>query len=188
MRERSDVVRNRQRILDAAARIFVDAPDPRAVTMEDLARGAGVGRATLYRHFDSVGTVANALLDQHEKDLQGRLLSGPPPLGPGAAPAQRLAAFYDAMVTLIEEHSALVLGAETGRARFDVGAYGFWRAHVLALIRDARVTDDGTVRDTLADTLLAPLDPSLYRHLRQRGTTPSDIRVALHILAQRTLG
>jgi AcrR family transcriptional regulator len=45
---RADVVRNRRRILDAAAVEL--GRHPRA-TLDDLAAAAGLGRATLYRHF-----------------------------------------------------------------------------------------------------------------------------------------
>src|ERR1044072_1576366 len=93
--ERADAGRNRQRVLDAAARLFTDR-DPRSVTMDDVAKQAGVGRATLYRRYPSIGAIAEALLDQHERELQGRIISGPPPLGPRVAPADRLAEFYGA--------------------------------------------------------------------------------------------
>src|SRR5215218_247382 len=102
--------------------------------MDDIARTAGVGRATLYRRYPDVGSVAEALLDEHERALQEQLLRGDPPLGPGAPPADRLAAFYRAMVALLDEHLPLVLGADAGAARFEVGSYGFWRAHVRALL------------------------------------------------------
>ena len=138
--ERADAARNRQRVLAAAARLFA-AGDPRAVTMEDIARAAGVGRATLYRRYPDPAAIATALLDEHERELQVELLQGAPPLGPGAPPAERLAAFYGAMVGLLEEHLPLALGAETGPARFRTGAYGFWRAHVRALLVDAGITD-----------------------------------------------
>lgn len=69
--------------------------------MEDLARAAGVGKGTLYRRFPDRASIAVALLDEHERTLQERLLRGPPPLGPGAPPAERLAAFYAAMVDLL---------------------------------------------------------------------------------------
>src|SRR5439155_3521180 len=109
--------RNRQRVLDAAERLFGSA-EPGAVTMEDIARAAGVGRATLYRRFPNPAAVAVALLDEHEYRLQERILHGEPPLGPGAKPQERLAAFYEAMVDLLERHLHLALGAETGAARF----------------------------------------------------------------------
>src|SRR6187431_692180 len=88
--ERADAARNRRRILEAAERLFA-TEDPAAVTMGEIARAAGVGRATLYRRYPDPASVAMALLDEHERELQGRLISGEPPLGPGALPADRLA-------------------------------------------------------------------------------------------------
>nr|WP_255559554.1 TetR/AcrR family transcriptional regulator [Mumia sp. zg.B17] len=54
--------------------------------MNDIARAAGVGRGTLYRRYPDRASIATALLDEHERRLQEALLSGPPPLGPGARP------------------------------------------------------------------------------------------------------
>lgn len=181
--ERADAARNRQRVLAAAARLFA-AGDPRAVTMEDIARAAGVGRATLYRRYPDPAAIATALLDEHERELQAELLQGAPPLGPGAPPAERLAAFYGAMVGLLEEHLPLALGAETGPARFRTGAYGFWRAHVRALLVDAGITDP----DPLVEPLLAPLAPEVYRYQRrERGLTREEIEAGLRRLARRVL-
>src|SRR6187402_63046 len=95
--ERADAVRNRQRILAAAAGLFAE-PRAQPLTMDDLAKAAKVGRATLYRRYPTVGAVAKALLDEHERELQEGILSGPAPLGPGAGPGERLAGFYEAMV------------------------------------------------------------------------------------------
>jgi AcrR family transcriptional regulator len=182
-RERADAARNRQRVLDAAARLFA-AGDPRTVTMEDIAREAGVGKATLYRRYPDPGAVAAALLDEHERDLQEKLLRGAPPLGPGAPAAERLAAFYAAMVELLDRHLPLVLGAETGAARYRTGAYGFWRAHVRVLLADAGVTDP----EPLIEPLLAPLAPDVYRYQRhERGQQPGEIAAGLSWLAQRIL-
>lgn len=168
-RERADAARNRQRVLAAAERLFATAA-PASVTMGDIARAAGVGRATLYRRFPDPASVAVALLDEHERRLQQELISGRPPLGPGAAPADRLAAFYTAMVDLLDQHLHLALGAECGNARFSTGAYGFWRLHVLGLLVEAEVPD----ADTLVDSLLAPLAPEVYQFQRhQRGRLPN---------------
>ncbi|MYR43226.1 TetR/AcrR family transcriptional regulator [Streptomyces sp. SID5910] len=177
-RERADAARNRAKVLSAAARLFA-AGDPRAVTMEDIARAAGVGRGTLYRRYPDVASVAAALLDEHERLLQGELLRGDPPLGPGAPPRERLAAFFAAMVDLLEQHGHLALGAEAGAKRFAVGAYGFWRAHVLALLREAGAPDP----ESLADTLLASLAPEVYLHQRDRGVSPDRLKDALTRLA-----
>jgi AcrR family transcriptional regulator len=183
-RERADAVRNRQRVLAAAERLFA-AGDPRTVTMEDIAREAGVGRATLYRRYPDPAAVAGALLDEHERELQEQLLRGAPPLGPGAPPAERLAAFYAAMIELLDRHLPLVLGAEIGPARYRTGAYGFWRAHVRVLLTDAGVADP----EPLIEPLLAPLAPDVYRYQRhERGQTPAQITAGLRWLADRVLG
>ncbi|WP_433333988.1 TetR/AcrR family transcriptional regulator [Spirillospora sp. CA-294931] len=182
-RERADAARNRAKVLKAAAEIFASR-DPRAVTMDEIAKAAGVGRGTLYRRYPDTASIAMALLDVHEHDLQQRLLDGPAPLGPGAPPAERLAAFYAAMVELLEAHGALVLGAEPGRLRFAAGAYGFWRAHVRSLLIEAGVPET----DALTDVLLAALAPEVYEHQRERGLTPSQITGALTRLAHSVLG
>ena len=158
--------------------------------MEDTARAAGVGKGTLYRRFPDRASIAVALLDEHERALQEQLLRGPPPLGPGAPPAERLAAFYAAMVELLERHLHLALGAETGSRRFATGAYGFWHAHVRALLVDAggeRAAHPGRL-DALVDVLLAPLAPELYQHQRDRGRSVVEITAALTHLAQAGLG
>ena len=117
--------------------------------------------------------------------LQENLLGGPPPLGPGAPPAQRLAAFYAAMVDLLEQHAPLVLGAETGASRFATGAYGFWRAHLRALLRAGGVES----REALIEPLLAPLAPEVYLHQRRTlGLAPAQITAALGRLAEGMLG
>lgn len=178
--ERADAAANRKRVLRAAAELFAQR-DPRAITMEEIAKAAGVGRATLYRRYPSVSAVAEALLDEHERELQQALLSGPPPLGPGAEPADRLAAFYRAMVDLLEVHAFLVLGSEVGASRFRTGAYQFWRAHVGVLLREHGTADDGP----LSDVLLAPLAPDLFIEMRANGSSAADIAGTLEALARR---
>lgn len=183
-RERADAARNRLQILAAAEGLFAEA-DPRTVTMGEIAARAGVGRGTLYRRYPSVTSIAIALLDEHERVLQQRLISGPPPLGPGAPPGRRLAAFFTAMCELLEEHLPLALGAETGSSRFGTGAYGFWRLHVRTLLVEAGAPD----ADTLADTLLAPLDPDVFCHQRHElGIPVGRIAAALAWQAERLLG
>ncbi|WP_406288113.1 TetR/AcrR family transcriptional regulator [Embleya sp. NBC_00896] len=180
-RERADAARNRARVLAAAEELFA-AGDPAAVTMEDIAKAAGIGRGTLYRRYPDRASIARALLDEHERALQHEILRGAPPLGPDEVdPAERLAAFYAAMVDLLERHVHLLLGAETGSARYETGAYAFWHAHVRLL---AKATPDP---ETLADVLLAPLAPELYRRQREQGIPPTRIKAALAHLARTTL-
>ena len=58
---RKDAQRNRARLLDAARSVFA-AAGPRA-SLEEIARTAGVGIATLYRHFPSRAHLVSALFD-----------------------------------------------------------------------------------------------------------------------------
>jgi hypothetical protein len=125
-----------------------------------------------------------ALLDEHERLLQEQLIFGPPPLGPGAAPGARLAAFYRAMIDLLDRHLHLALGAETGQSRLDTGAYRFWRMHVRELVTQAGVGDP----EALADVLMAPLAPEVYRSQRDdAGLTRTQIADTLALLAERLL-
>jgi AcrR family transcriptional regulator len=181
--ERADAARNRARVLAAAADLFATR-DPRTVTMDDIAKAAGVGRATVYRRYPDTWSIAVALLDEHERTLQERLLRGDPPLGPGAPPARRLAAFYAAMVDLLDAHADLVLGAETGGARYATGAYGFWSTHVRSLLVEAGIGDP----DAMVDALLAPVSAEVFLHQRGRGLTTAQITDALNGLAHAVLG
>ncbi|MFI9816450.1 TetR/AcrR family transcriptional regulator [Saccharothrix variisporea] len=181
-RERADAARNRARVLAAAEKVFAEAGGADGVTMEDIAKAAGVGRATLYRRYPDTASIAQALLDEHESEIQAGILSGPPPLGVGALPHERLAAFYRALVGLLERHLHLVLGAETGQARYRTGVYAFWRRHVEVLLEEAGAPKE------LADTLMAPLAPEVYRYQRQtRGLTPEQVAANLDFLSRRVL-
>ena len=57
---RSDARRNRDRLLEAAAAAF-GAADGRPVSLESIARDAGVGIGTLYRHFPSRDVLVEAV-------------------------------------------------------------------------------------------------------------------------------
>lgn len=180
---REDSIRNHVQILAAAEQLFTER-DPRTVTMDLIAKAAGVGRATLYRRFPDPPAVAAALLDEHERILQGRLAFGPPPLGPGAPPAQRLTAFYAAVLDHLERHLPLTLGIGAGPARFSARAYLHWRAHVRSLLVEAGAPDP----DVSVDVLLSPLSPEVYQFQRHTlGFPPERIAETLGRLARGVL-
>lgn len=151
-KERADAARNRAAILDAAASLFAEH-GVEAVSMDQVAAAAGVGKGTLFRRFGDKAGLAVALLDARERLLQEGILHGPPPLGPGAPSADRLVAFADAYVDYVLEHLPLVRMSETAApgARYRIGAYRFWHRHVAILL-------DGTPDpEYTAHALLAPL-------------------------------
>ena len=59
---RKDAQANRQRLLQAASDLFAERG--LRVTLHDIARRAGVGVGTAYRHFDNKQQVIDALFDQ----------------------------------------------------------------------------------------------------------------------------
>ena len=151
-RERADAARNRAAVLTAAAQLFAEHGVD-AVSMDQVAAAAGVGKGTIFRRFGDKSGLAVALLDARERELQEAILRGPPPLGPGADPPQRLAAFCAAYLDYLLEHLDLVRMSETAApgARYRIGAYRFWHRHAAMLLAG---TPDP---DYAAHALLAPL-------------------------------
>lgn len=177
VRERADAARNRLRVLAAAERLFA-ARGVAAVTMDDVAGEAGVGKGTLYRRFGDKGGLAVALLDERERELQQRILTGPPPLGPDAAPDVRLEAFVTAYLRLVAAQLDLVLMSETSGpgARFRTGAHAFWRQHCRYLLNESAAPQP----ELRAEMLLAFLAAEQVRHwLRNERRALADIAAAL---------
>jgi AcrR family transcriptional regulator len=179
-KERADAARNRAKILDAAQRLFAEH-GVEAVSMDQVAAAAGVGKGTLFRRFGDKAGLAVALLDTRERALQAAILSGPPPLGPGAPPAQRLVAFIAAYVEFLEANLDLVHMSETAQpgARYRIGAYRLWHRHVAVLIEQARPDLDAGY---LAHALLAPLAAD-HRKALAGEVTPQRVRDGLATLA-----
>ncbi|MFG1948170.1 TetR/AcrR family transcriptional regulator [Nonomuraea sp. NPDC048826] len=148
--ERADAARNRAAVLEAAARLFTEHGVD-AVTMDQVAAAAGVGKGTLFRRFGDKSGLAAALLDARERVLQEAILHGPPPLGTGAAAGERLTAFVDAYLDYLLEHLDLIRMSETATpgARYRIGAYRFWHRHV-AILLDGTPDPDYTAHAVLA--------------------------------------
>jgi AcrR family transcriptional regulator len=184
--ERADAARNRERILAAARRLFAER-GPGAVSIEDVAREAGVAKGTVFHRFGDRSSLLVALLDEHERDFQERILRGPPPLGPGAPPKERMQALCDGLLDLLEAHGAILYASETAKpgARYETGAYQAWHQHAANLIAEARPDADAEI---IADLLLAPFAAELHRHLTVRGVDGPRLRAAVSDVVARTLG
>jgi AcrR family transcriptional regulator len=178
-RERADAARNRQKILAAARRLFAER-GVAEVTMEEIARAAGVGKGTLFHRFGDRAGLALALLDDQERGLQESILRGPPPLGPGATAAERLHAFLGALLDFTVQHADLLIAADGGRSggRYLTGAYSSWHQHTALLLSELR---PGSDTEVLAHIVLAPLAADFVKHLTGEADVER-VRAALHEL------
>jgi AcrR family transcriptional regulator len=98
----------REDLLAAAARRFVEV-GLRRTTMEDVAREAGAGKATLYRHFANKSDLIDALLAREGERLRRRLTRA------RAAHDEVLAGIEDAFLTGLQflvEHPVLAKGRD----------------------------------------------------------------------------
>nr|WP_235215630.1 TetR/AcrR family transcriptional regulator [Phaeacidiphilus oryzae] len=164
---RADAARNRARLLEAASRLVAEH-GAAGVTMEAVAAAASVGKGTVFRRFGDRTGLLMALLDHSSAKLQADFLSGPPPLGPGAPPVERLRAFGPAVLRSTYEQIDLQLAAQPEASRRF--AHPAWQAnaiHVMVLLR--RILPEAD-HELLAQALLGYLDPALVYHLvKQRG-------------------
>ncbi len=185
-RERADAARNREKVLAAASRLFAERGADH-VSMDEIAAEAGVGKGTLFRRFGDRAGLAHALLDEHERDFQEQLLRGSPPLGPGAAPCERIKAFGAGRFQLLDSHHALIAAAEAGPAtrRFIHPVYAAHRAHLYILAREA---DPEVDFEYVADVLLNSLTAEFFSYLRNgRGLSLEEIQVGFNDLVDRLL-
>jgi AcrR family transcriptional regulator len=185
--ERADAARNRQRILAAAQKLFT-RDGVAATSMDAIALEAGVGKGTLFRRFGDRASLALALLESSERDFQENFIRGPAPLGPGAPPCERLIAFGQALLLHLAAHGDLLLAAQTTGTpgkRFDAGPHGAYRAHVVALLRDAAPDLDA---EYTAEALLAQLGAEVVLHqLRGRGMALTRLADGWESVARRVL-
>jgi AcrR family transcriptional regulator len=159
VRERRDAARNRDALMCAAQQL-IDQCGVDSVTMDAVAEKAGVGKGTVFRRFGSRAGLMARLLDESEASWQAAVISGPPPLGPGAAPKERLLAFGRSRAEANLRHADLLLaavGADTGRS---YAAYSFTATHVRYLLDQMGVRGDIAL---LATALLAPLEVPILR-------------------------
>ena len=118
--ERADAARNRLHLL-STARDMLGEQGPDRLTMDALAERAGLGKGTVFRRFGTRAGIFRALLDDDEHAFQQQVLSGPPPLGPGAAPLERLVAFGRARADFLIDHREIARAALDGSQPIPAG-------------------------------------------------------------------
>ena len=161
--ERADAARNRQHLL-ATAREMLAECGPERITMDALAERSGLGKGTVFRRFATRAGIFQALLDDGERAFQQRVLAGPPPLGPGAPPVERLIAYGQARVRFLVEHHDIARAALDGRQPRPSGAQTpMSQVHIRMLL--GRIDLGPADLDVLAVQLTAALDGPLLLYL-----------------------
>ncbi len=142
---RADAARNVDRIVRAAHAAFADdGPD---VSLEEIARRAGVGTRTLYRHFPHRGDLARAVLDRRViEDLTPaieRALDNENPLhGLTMLIEEAVAMVLREMSTIAAARNADSLTPELSSAFFDALTLLTRRAQQARLLRADLVAED----------------------------------------------
>ncbi len=166
--ERGDAARNRALLLEAARRL-VDERGAESITTDDIATAAGVGKGTLFRRFGSRAGLMIVLLDEDEKAQQQAFLFGPPPLGPGAPPLDRLLAYGRERLAFVDTHHALLSDVSRDPQMKFNAPMTLHHSHVRMLLASAGTTGD---LDAQASALLGLLDVDYVHHqTADRGRT-----------------
>ena len=136
---RADAQRNRERLVDAAKAAFAEAGAE--VSLEEIARRAGVGSGTLYRHFPERDAILAAVYRrevQQMADAAARLLTSETP---GEALHEWMRLFVDYIAT--KKVIAPALGSFAGGAAGISAASGLRIADaVTLLVERARAAGD----------------------------------------------
>jgi AcrR family transcriptional regulator len=161
-RERSDAARNRRSILEATDALLRKA-GAETVSIEQIAAAAGVGKGTIFHRFGNRAGLMRALVIERAHSLRDAVISGDPPLGPGASAPDRLLAYFDAMLQLVIDNVELMRAYDnsvTDHHTEDI--HSFWYAHIEAMLTEARPDLDAEVTARL---LLSTLNSDLVHHL-----------------------
>ncbi|MDQ7907205.1 TetR/AcrR family transcriptional regulator [Phytohabitans sp. ZYX-F-186] len=150
---RADAQRNRERLLDAAVRAFSqDGPD---VTLDAIAKDAGVGIGTLYRHFPT----REALIEAAYRNELARLCDSVDDLLAGQPPDQALRTWMDRFVDYMG----------TKREMSDA----------LRVVIAAGVNPYAQSRDRLTTAITALLEAGVAAGVIRPDAQPGDVLIAL---------
>jgi AcrR family transcriptional regulator len=178
MAPRADAVRNRARVLQAAEEVFT--ANGESASTEEIARAAGVGIGTVFRHFPTKEDLLQAVVVGRMRDLADAAAG----LAGSADPATALAIFLRQAVERGETKRALAdLLSAAGRDVRDATADARrdLRAALAVLLRNAQQA--GAVRrDLRVDDVMALL-AGASRAVEVAATAASRNRVLTVILA-----
>ena len=174
---RSDARRNRERLLEVARAAF--AADGLSVPLDEIARRAGVGPGTLYRHFPAKEDLFEAVLQDRLQSLADQARSLRDAQDPGAA----LLGFIDRLIAEAALKQDLVdalasAGTELTARLAEIGAQ--IRGGIDGLL--VRAQASGGIRNDIGVDDLMTIIASMMVALRRRPGRASDPRRAAAVL------
>jgi AcrR family transcriptional regulator len=170
--ERADAARNRLHLLATARQMLAEQGADR-LTMDGLAERAGLGKGTVFRRFGTRAGIFQALLDDDERAFQQQVLSGPPPLGPGATPMERLIAYGRARACFLVRHRDIARAALDGSQPGPAGRRTpMSQVHIRMLL--AQLSLDRVDLDMLTIQLAAALDGPVLLYLSSAELADAD--------------
>ncbi|MDN3354315.1 TetR/AcrR family transcriptional regulator [Actinomadura sp. DC4] len=159
---RADARRNRERLLQTAKTAF--AEEGLSVSLDEIARRAGVGPGTLYRHFPTKESLFAAVVDERLRDLLDHaraLLTAPDAAAALFALVERLAGEASAKRDLVDALAGTDVGPEVAAT-----AAGL-RAEIGRLL--SRAQESGAIRPDVTTADLMALLSGLFVALRPGG-------------------
>jgi AcrR family transcriptional regulator len=107
-RDRLSRQARREHLLDVTAALVIAGETP--ISMESMARAAGVSKTLPYKHFDNIAAVFDALYEREALRLAGMVWEAIQGTGPGEDPARVwINAYFDALAS----HGAVLQGLNT---------------------------------------------------------------------------
>jgi AcrR family transcriptional regulator len=166
--ERRDAAEHRRRILETARSLMAEH-GVEAVSMHQIARGAGVGQGTLYRRYAHKGELCAELMVDSWNELESTIeeIAADPAL----RPIKRLDAVLVAIVRFIDKHiplmSAMHAAGLKGSREEKNDPYYLWMREVIARL-GAECIEAGELPALepvfIADSLLGALQNLYERH------------------------
>jgi AcrR family transcriptional regulator len=169
---RADSIRNRELLLEAATQVF--SAGGQQASLEAVARRAGVGIGTLYRHFPTRDALFEAVY-RHEVDQLGTLAER---LARNAAPVEALRQWLHANVRLVATKKGMVEALQlVAHGSTELKTYSFERlTNALGLLLERGIKAGELRSDIMPEDLLRTLVGIFY----SQGTSdwkPSTLRL-----------
>jgi AcrR family transcriptional regulator len=159
---RADALKNRALILETASHLFAER-GVNAVTMSDIAEAAGIGKGTLYRHFENKVDLCHAMLDHDQRALQERSLEY---LRLHNDPLANLGWFLSEVAHFVDRHFELLCVGTNHGTVLDHPAHWWWRMTIRGLLGQINVVGD---LDYLSDMFYLMLDVRTIYFQREQG-------------------